>query len=144
MTVPSAYSEATLKTYLHGILSRGGIAATLDWQIEAGSYDEIITDTLLAYGVDDIAEATDVAKLRALARLALWEAVETAVPLEINYTADGATFNREAIFQHVQTMLQRARLDAFAYTDDYQVDVLGVQRDYDPYDAIDFDLLEDA
>lgn len=142
MPVPTEYTEDELKAYLHSVLNRSGLADMLGWSVAGGSYDEIVTDTLLAYGVSSITSATNISKLRALAVLALWQTAETAVVSEINYTADGATFNREAIFQHITRMLERARVDAFAYTDDYQVQVYGVQRDYDPYNEIDYDLLE--
>ena len=120
---------------LHGRLNRGGVAEAFGWTVAAGSYDEIVNDTLLAYGVTDIGDAADLAKLRALGNLALWQAAEEATVLEVSYTADNTTFNREAIFQHVAAMLAQARLDALPYDDGYQVDVYSVAR-HDPYSPI--------
>lgn len=138
MPVPTAYTEDELKVYLATAVL-GSTADMLGWSVAGGDFDEIVADTLIAYGVPAIASATDVAKLRALARLKAWEAVVRETVLEINYTADGATFNREAIHQHAQAMVSQARVDAFVYGDGYQVDVYGVGREGDPYNAIEWD-----
>lgn len=135
MPVPTSYTETTLALYLHGHLNQGHLADMLAWSVEAGSYDEIVTDVLLAYGVNNIAEATSIGKLRALGLVALWENVKTAAVGEINYSADGQTYSREAIFQHIDNMLARARANAMPYADDYAVDIYGVSRD-DPYSPI--------
>lgn len=138
MPLPTSYDEDGFKAYLHGRLNRGGVADAFGWSVAAGSYDEIVNDTLLAYGLTDVGDAADLAKLRALGRLALWQAAEEAAVLEISYTADNTTFNREAIFQHIAAMLAQARLDALPYdaTAGYQVDILGVAY-HDPYEPID-------
>jgi hypothetical protein len=137
MPVPTSYDEDGFKAYLHGRLNRGGVADAFGWTVAAGSYDEIVNDTLLAYGVADVAEATDIAKLRALGNLALWEAAKEAAVLEVDYSADGASFSREAIFRHIETMLGQARYDAILYvnSDGYTVDIYGVSRS-DPYSPI--------
>ncbi|MCB8988086.1 MAG: hypothetical protein H6661_10105 [Ardenticatenaceae bacterium] len=139
MPLPTSYDEDGFKAYLHGRLNRGGVADAFGWTVAAGSYDEIVNDTLLAYGVTDVGEAADVAKLRALGSLALWQAAKEAAVLEINYTADGTSFSREAIFGHIEAMLGQARYDAIPYVDDgYQVDIFGVSR-RDPYGPIELD-----
>ncbi len=137
MPLPSSYSEESFKAYLHGRLNRGGVAEAFGWTVAAGSYDEIVNDTLLAYGVTDVADATDLAKLRALGHLALWEAAKEAAVLEVDYSADGASFSREAIFRHIETMLGQARYDATVYLDDdlYTVSIHTVGR-HDPYSPI--------
>lgn len=137
MPLPSSYTEDGFKAYLHGRLNRGGVADAFGWTVASGSYDEVVNDVLLAYGVTDIAEATDVAKLRALGNLALWQAAKEAAVLEVDYSADGTSFSREAIFKHIEAMLGQARYDAIPYADDgvYSVDIYGVSRS-DPYSPI--------
>jgi hypothetical protein len=137
MPLPTSYDEAGCAASLHGRLNQGGVADAFGWSIAAGSYKEVINDTLLAYGADDVAEATDIRKLRALGNLALWQAAKAAAVLQISYTADGTTFNRQAIFQHIEAMLGQARYDAIPYLDDaaYAVSVYGVRHN-DPYQPL--------
>ena len=133
MPLPSSYTEDGFKAYLHGRLNRGGVADAFGWTVASGSYDEVVNDVLLAYGVADIAEATDVAKLRALGNLALWQAAKEAAVLEVDYSADGTSFSREAIFRHIETMLGQATYDAIPFVSgSYSVDIYSVSRS-DPY-----------
>lgn len=133
MPLPSSYTEDGFKAYLHGRLNRGGVADAFGWTVASGSYDEVVNDVLLAYGVADIAEATDVAKLRALGNLALWQAAKEAAVLEVDYSADGTSFSREAIFKHIETMLGQATYDAIPFVSGgYSVDIYSVSRS-DPY-----------
>lgn len=133
MPLPSSYTEDGFKAYLHGRLNRGGVADAFGWTVASGSYDEVVNDVLLAYGVADIAEATDVAKLRALGNLTLWQAAKEAAVLEVDYSADGASFSREAIFRHIETMLGQATYDAIPFVSgSYSVDIYSVSRS-DPY-----------
>jgi hypothetical protein len=120
--------------YLHGVL--GVTAEMIGWTVAGDSYAEVINDTLLAYGVADIAQAADVSKLRTLGRMCLWQMAKTAVIPEVNYSADGQNYSREAIFQHIDNMLSQARIDALPFYDTgYQMDMYGVSYD-DPYAPI--------
>ena len=133
MALPTSYTENGLAEFMHG--QAGDTADLLGWTVAGQSYDEIVNDTLLAYGVDTIEEATDMRKLRALAKLRLWTAVQSAALPEINHAADGASFDREAIFTHATALLNQARVDALPYDDafgGYAVDSYSVDRN-DPY-----------
>ncbi len=134
MPVPTAYTEESFTQYLTTLLERAGLNVMLAWVDE--HVKEIIIDTLLAYGVNDVTEATDVGKLRALGALKLWEAVAEAATLEINYTADGATMNREVIYQHAVGQVVQARIKALPYTDDWQVGNSSVGHADDPYRSL--------
>lgn len=132
MPVPTSYTENSFALFLHETL--GDIADVLGWETVDGIYDEIINDTLLAYGVNNLSQATDIKKLRTLGKLMLFRAGMTAAIPEINYTADGATMSREAIFQHFKTMADQMYLESLAYAVDYNYDaqINGVTRN-DPY-----------
>ncbi len=135
MALPTVYTEDELKVYLQGIL--GDIADMLGWSVAADSYDEVVNDALGAYDDgNDISLITGVAavkKLRVLARLALWTALSGATVTEINYSADGASWSREAIHKHAMAMMAQARVDALPYHDDYDVGNVGVLHTGDPY-----------
>ena len=134
MPLPTSYTEETFSAYLHGRL--GVTAEMIGWTDWDDNYLEVINDTLLAYGVDDIANVTEVGKLRVLGRMCLWQAVKAAAIPEVNYSADGQSYSREAIFQHIDNMYQQSRVDAIPFLDDgYQVDVYGVSHT-DPYAPI--------
>ena len=51
MAAPTSYTEETLATFMHTKL--GKIASALGYAA-ASSYSEEVSDTLLAYGTDDI------------------------------------------------------------------------------------------
>lgn len=128
MALPT-YNSHTFAIFLHRTL--GDLADLFQINESSEVYEEVINDTLIAYGnVTDVDEATDVGKLRAIGRYYLWEQMlATAVP-EIDYKADGAQFSRDQIFQHIQQMRDQAYLAAMPHLDDmvYSVDVTGVSR----------------
>jgi hypothetical protein len=111
MAVPTAYTEDTLKAYMHGRL--GGMASILEWTVAGGSYDEIVNDTLFGYGQTDISLITGAANiqlLRAYAGYYLWMAVAGGLANQMDYThADsGATYKRSQLYDHALKMAQAA------------------------------------
>ncbi len=138
MALPTTYTEPELKTYLNSQL--GAIADLFGFTVTGDSYDEVVNDALGAYDdANDITLITGVPsikKLRALARLALWEMVSRAAIIEIDYAADGGRWSRSQVADHVATQLQLARVDAMPFSDDYTVGNLPVQHSGDPYEKI--------
>jgi hypothetical protein len=119
MPVPTAYTEDELKTFLHGCLKEA--AAVLGWTVAAGSYDDAVTETLVQYGVSEIASAVDIRKLRALGRVAVWQSVLAAVSLDYTFAADGGQYSRSHMFEHATKMLAAAESEALPYSADYVV-----------------------
>ncbi len=76
MAVPSAYTETELKQFM--VTALGHIAPVLTWTVDTAQIGEAINDTLLEYGVNDIEDATDIKKLRALAKFTVWQAAQEA------------------------------------------------------------------
>lgn len=130
MAAPTSYTEATFKAYLHSVL--GGVASALGWTVDGGDYDEILNETLLAYSVDDIADATSIRKLRALGRVELWRQVLRSVAADYDFrTADGAQFSRSQIQEMAKVNFNQELTDAMVYDDRYQIEA--VTLIYDDY-----------
>jgi hypothetical protein len=110
VTVPTSYTEATLKAFMHATI--GAVADSLEWTTVGTKYDEAMIETLLAYGVTDIANATDIKKLRALARREVWRSVLAEVSSDIDFSADGARYSQQQLFTMAQQQFQMASADA--------------------------------
>ena len=74
MAAPTSYSEIELKGYMLNILE--GVGPSSAWSMVA--FDEQINDVLIDYGVSDIANATDIPKLRTIARVHAWRKLARA------------------------------------------------------------------
>lgn len=131
MPVPSNYAtETDLATFMAGEIGR--IAAILGFTVPT-SYSETIIDTLITYGVESIDEATDIRKLRALARREVWRSVVAKLASGINFTADGVTVNRAQLQQQAKVALNIAETACVPFDDQYVVRVDHVTQTVDPY-----------
>lgn len=128
MAIPTSYSEETLKAFMLAALSNLG--ATLG--LTAASFDEAVNDTLLAYGVSDIAQATDMAKLRGLAKVAAWQVAVAASAGDYDFSADGGNYRRSQLHEQARKGLAAAEADAALYGGDNQASI-GVMAWGDPY-----------
>jgi hypothetical protein len=113
MAVPTAYTEDTLAEYMHSALRE--VATTLGFAPGDGDYDEAVNEALLAYGVTDIAEATQIAKLRTLARREAWRQAQSAAAARFDFSADGGDYSRSQLHKQITTNLERAEADAAPY-----------------------------
>jgi acyl-homoserine lactone acylase PvdQ len=131
MPIPTQYTETDLKAFMHNCLME--TASVLGWSVAAGQYDEAVISALLEYGtVTTAEECTDLRKLRALARVSVWEAVASATAGDHHYSADGGTFSPEQVHEHALVMLKAAKSAALSYSPEYRIfsDTLVAQ---DPY-----------
>lgn len=134
MAAPTTYTELTFKQYLHTAL--GAVAEVLGWTVADGAYNEIVNETLLAYGVDSIASVSgrdNIRKLRALGRVELWRAVVSETATDFDYKADGGDYKRSQAHQQAKAALEAAQDEAALYDDRYRVVVDQVRHVHDPY-----------
>jgi hypothetical protein len=112
MAIPSSYTEAELQDYMVEITA--AIASVIG--LTAGNFYQAVNETLLSYGVDDIADATDIRKLQALARVEAWRYVADSTVAEYDVSRDsGETQVWDKRSQlHTQSVkrLEAARADA--------------------------------
>lgn len=107
----TAYTDLTLAEYMQAVTRN--VAAALGWS--ADDFAEAVTDALIAYGVTDLEDATNIPKLRALARVEAWRAVADGTAADYNFSADGGTYSREQLHKHAVEALGRALERAAAY-----------------------------
>jgi hypothetical protein len=120
-----------LANYLHSVL--GGLASQLGWTIEADSYDFIISETLEKYGVDTETLATDTKKLHALGKVELWKAVLTEVTFDYSFSADGASYSRNQMYEMCSRNYITALTEALAYDVNYQIETGNFSTEHNPY-----------
>lgn len=135
--VPAAYVKSSdLAGYMHRQL--GTVADVLGWTVP-GSYEDTIDETLLAYGVDSIGDATDIRKLRTLARREVWRSVMQATASHIDVQLDGESLDQSQVHTHARQQFQIAAdaVDTAGYDDlgTPAAYVASVNYRHDPYDA---------
>lgn len=113
MSVPVSYDLPALYTYMHASLGR--TADIIGWSIGAGSYEEPAIDALVLCGLTDIAEADDIPKLRAAARLAVWESVAAHTTGYHDFSEDQQTFRMHQVHIQAVAQVKAARKDAARY-----------------------------
>lgn len=134
MPVPTAYTETELAAYMHSKL--GDVAGALGYSVDIGDYDEAVVDTLLEYGVSDIANATNVKKLRALALVEAWKKALADLAIRHDFSADGGSYSRMQMHEMATKNLEAAKTSALTYDDAYTVGRTRVVNITDPYQVI--------
>jgi hypothetical protein len=127
MSLPLVYGDPTeFGQFLLGILGPQVVAVLTtddrDWG-DPATYEEIINDTLLAYGVEELVLATDAAKLRAIGRLHLWQAVADATVWMHSQSMDGQSYQLQQVHEHAVRMAERARREVNRIVPTYRVEV---------------------
>lgn len=134
MAIPASYTETTLADFMKDQLKT--IATVLSWSTTPDDYQEAVNEALLAYGETTIANITGAAnlrKLRALARAEVWKAAMAAVSGDFDFSADGGSYKRDQVFQHIKDMLSQAITDALVYDPGYAAEIEEVEYGRDPY-----------
>jgi hypothetical protein len=118
MPLVTAHTEASLAQYMRKKLQTTAdelSTPTVAWTApdpDAQPYDDPVQATLRAYGVTDIADATDVQRLELLAQREIWRSVMAAT---VAY-ADATSANGEAL-KFAQIHAQAVRMFTLAKTE---------------------------
>jgi len=132
MAAPMSYTESTLAEFMLECLK--DVATALGWT-GLSDVQEAVNETLLAYGVSDIASATEIRKLRGLARREVWRQVRSATAGDYDFSADGGSYHRSQI--HAQAKLEFALAESAASIYDAEsaqaVVIQAVEYANDPY-----------
>lgn len=139
MTVPTAYTEASLAEFM--IAALGDLGADLGLTGPGADFDEAINDVLIAYGADDIADiagASNIAKLRALARVQAWRLAVVQAAARYDMSDGTQSLKRSQLMGAAEKALAIAEADAAVYgtSDDgsgYSVAVDAIVYSSDPY-----------
>lgn len=106
------YTESSLAQFI--ITTLGPMASTLGWDPESHIVGEMVTDIALLYG-DDIADATDMGKLRAITRMVAWKAAVQALTAYYDFQSDDERFSRSQMHKAAMASLAIAEGDAAQY-----------------------------
>ena len=134
MTLPTVYTEKTLAEFMHNEL--GKVAGITGYNVgvnDAGSYAEAVNETVLAYGVTSIINASDIQKVRALARVEAWKKACNDLAALYKFSSDGASYERQQMFANAQLNLGRALTLALQWDPSYEITVTKVRPVHDPY-----------
>lgn len=134
MSAPAVYTEKTLADFMH--VELGKLATVLGYAPgagDAGSYAEAVNESILRYGVATIDLATDIRKLRGLARLEAWKKAVDDLAAHYTFQSDGNTFDREQMFTNAELNLQRCLTLALEWDPGYIITVTKVRPVHDPY-----------
>lgn len=129
MAIPTSYTESTLADYMLAVL--GVVGQTLEYT--NASFGEAVNDALVAYGVNEISQATDIKKLRALAKVAAWKKACDDLVGFYKFSADGGTYDRNQMREMAEKALTLAQADAAAYDPSYVVGIVRAAPVNDPY-----------
>lgn len=91
----------------------GNVANIFNWTDYSsnGPLSEYAVDVLLEYGVDDILDATDLAKLRAIATYYAWKAALDNASTVYDFEADEGKYKRSQLFSQINKRLDSAADD---------------------------------
>lgn len=131
MAAPTIYTESTLAAYMLTCLK--DVATQMAWTTLT-DVQEAVNEALLAYGVTDVANASDIKKVRKLARREIWRQVCSATAGNFAFSADGASFSRQQIHEHAMQEFNAAFAEAAEY-DGFSIKVVKVDWTQDPFEA---------
>lgn len=83
--------------------------------ITAGMIILVIQDTLSVYGVDTEAEATNIQKLYALAKIEMWKRAMLEASFSFDMSLDGNSYKTSQIYDFCQKNYFQAMYDASEY-----------------------------
>jgi hypothetical protein len=113
MPAPSSYTEGALAEYLVDDL--GDVASALGWTTDTIQVVRAIEDTLLDYGVDTIAEATNIRKLRALGKRALLRIAVKSLSARVDVAAQDQRLTLSQAYKQAKEELAVAETKAEVY-----------------------------
>ncbi|HEY3312023.1 MAG TPA: hypothetical protein VGK00_10320 [Anaerolineales bacterium] len=136
MPIPASYTEKSLAEFMAAEL--GKVATLLGYAVgagDAGAYAEAVNESILRYGAATIAEATDILKIRAFARVEAWRKACNDLATFYKVSSDGSTFDRETVYKQAVVNLNRAFMQAIEWDESgaYAVTVTRVTPVNDPY-----------
>lgn len=137
MPIPVSYTEKSLAEYMYRAL--GKVSKVLNIHLgteDAGDLSEVVNDTLLAYGTDSISSISgreNILKLRSLALVAMWRYVIANFTALYDFSADGASYQRNQMFKSAQEALKLVEQQALLYSSAYSIKIISAKYVDDPY-----------
>lgn len=131
MAAPLTYTEASLATFMLSQL--GEVATVLGWT-GLGNVQEGVNETLLAYGVAGIADASDITKLRALARREAWRLAVASLLTFYDFSNPEGQYKRSQMLAAAGHRLSDAESAALPYDPNAGTAIINaIANTTDPY-----------
>jgi len=131
VAAPTVYTEATLATFM--LAELGDVAGVLAWTGQA-NVQEAINEALLVYGVSAIADATDIPKLRTLARREAWRRAVSSLLTRYDFSNPEGEYKRSQMVKAAATSLAQAEADAMPYDPNIGAAIItAIEHSADPY-----------
>lgn len=137
MPPPTVYTEIELAAFQ--VAALGDLATALGWVTSTPAVVEAVNDALLTYGVSDVATAANIPRLRALARVAIWQAVVRATAGYFHFSVETLSFDKEQVHEHALKMIAEAEREAGWVGAGPALVVTSVSRPHDPYTWVPID-----
>lgn len=133
MPAPATYTEERLAAYMAATV--GDLAAALGWAGDPlPALQEAVNNVLLDYGADDVADVTDIRKVRALASVEAWRAAVASLAARYDFSNPEGSYKRSQMLAGAQKALLAAEAVASEYLPGYGVAYVDEARhDDDPY-----------
>lgn len=106
MPLPTVFTEQTLAEYMQ--LKLRALGETPGWSAAGMDYEWPVNETLLEYGVSNIAQATDIRRLLALAEVMALRAVCAQLAPAYDTATDGESLKRSQMFTQATKLLELA------------------------------------
>ena len=114
MPLPTSYTEDQICSFMLSEL--GTIATILDWSVSTPQVRDALWDTLIAYDVATVAAATNMHKLRTLARREAWRAAVKGLTDAYDFSSpDGSSRSRSQMVRQAEARLVEAAQAAKRY-----------------------------
>lgn len=131
MAPPVTYTEKQLAEYM--LRELGEIAGVLGWTAQSQVQDAI-DDALLAYPAAVISAATDISRIRALARVMAWRRAVGSLSARYDFSDQAGSYSRSQMLKGARELLGDAEYAASVYLPSpLTVYVDPVPRTGDPY-----------
>ena len=133
MAFPTYTTNDQLSGFMLTVL--GPTGAALEWATGAATTTEIVNDVLIGYGVTDISEATDIEKLRAIARWQAWRWAADALAAEFDVSTDGQSLSLSQLHKQAIAARDAAWSACVPHLSVYAVTATPIIHVDDPVDA---------
>jgi hypothetical protein len=111
------YTTALFQAYLYAQLS-DTLRGIIGWSSSSAEpIAEMVTDTLLVLGVDNVetlASSAEIARVRAVGRYMLWRGCLQYLSTQYDVSVEGASFKRSQMITNLRDMLDYAYRDAIS------------------------------
>jgi hypothetical protein len=134
MSIPTSYTEISLATFM--LAELGDVALAIDMTL--AKLAEPVNDAMLVYGITDIADATDIDKIRKIARVEAWKAAVKQVAADYAYSDGSASYHRNQMHDMILKQLELAEQDAAGYYSAFQIAVGTVNYPDNPYGRLNY------